>query len=527
MKDLVFYVNKKLTQRSDHPNSIKLPGEYPCFVLVFNYNWDDCGYCTWFCLYYMPSADTKLKIGELKLMKRGEANTFNSLPSRFEGPLDDTYCSIGISTSFYKNIRSTIDDEGLRKRLLESLRDCVYNYHIREDFHDDDIFNASLMADMSTREALRIGEFILTNEDYRSAFKFCYKYIPKYDTRKEMFANFEVNFDFDCPEYMRSVALVGENGVGKTQLLCGLVKDLLTKETNTCLSKKPKFHSCLAICSSLRDGFMDISTESTSIDYYRCCLSMEKEQTYATMKEALYEILKRPLLFNKSMTDVYNSNVSRFLKGQFERQLLEFNTEHHVVVNEALLRHLVEILSSGHLQMLELLTYLCAYIHISSLVVIDELEVHLHPHFIMRYMPLLNSILGQFQAYAILSTHSPLVVRECVNSNVYRFTEGEGRQPLIGPVCFRTFGEDVTNLFRNIFGYDEKESYFTEIVNRLIEKEIHEDLVENDEDVLYKYVIGKLGNNMELGLSSMMAIQNIIRQYLSNNSHDSLKNEEL
>ena len=44
MKPLILHVNKKLTLRSEHPNSVEDPLESSSFVLVFNDGWDDAGY---------------------------------------------------------------------------------------------------------------------------------------------------------------------------------------------------------------------------------------------------------------------------------------------------------------------------------------------------------------------------------------------------------------------------------------------------------------------------------------------------
>lgn len=503
MPPLVFHVNKKLTQRSDHPNSVKDPLEYPSFVLVFNNGWDDAGYFTWFCLYYVPARNHIQKIGELKLMKRGVTDTFSILGERFVGNLPDDFCSLGMSTDYYQSMKRVLKDDALLHALLVALRDCAYDFKIQEEFKDDECYRYSLLADQSSQEALRMGEFVLSDENYESAFKFDYRYYPKYDTTQSMYADFNVNFSFDCPDYMRTIAIVGENGVGKTQMLSGMLKELLKCENSCKLNKIPRFHSCLVICSSTRDGFMKLASDRQDFDYYKCCLAQNSDDVANSLEKALLIIAGRPTLYQRPMYDVYNDFVAQFLNGQDYEKLLRYEKDlEKVVVNKDSLNDLVEILSSGHLQILELITYLCAYIHISSLVIIDELEVHLHPHLIMRYVKLLGQILKTFRGYAILSTHSPLVVREVVNSNVYRMNRGENGQPLLGTVQYRTFGEDMATLYRNIFGYDESESYFTEVVKKLIQKGPGT----FDQKLLYDYVVSSLEKNMDLGLSSRIAI---------------------
>ncbi|USN56073.1 MAG: AAA family ATPase [Candidatus Peribacteria bacterium] len=61
-------------------------------------------------------------------------------------------------------------------------------------------------------------------------------------------------------------------------------------------------------------------------------------------------------------------------------------------------------------------------IHISStpnsLLLFDEPETHLHPNMIFRLMKVLNKILETYDSYAIIATHSAIVIQQIPSKHV-------------------------------------------------------------------------------------------------------------
>ena len=74
---LHFEVQNKRGARADYGGTVASPSVFPSFVLVFNNDWNDFLYYTWFCLYFFDENENRHKIGELKIMCRGEQNTFD------------------------------------------------------------------------------------------------------------------------------------------------------------------------------------------------------------------------------------------------------------------------------------------------------------------------------------------------------------------------------------------------------------------------------------------------------------------
>ena len=180
----------------------------------------------------------------------------------------------------------------------------------------------------------------------------------------------------------------------------------------------------------------------------------------------------------------------------------------HFEINKDELHDLLHRLSSGQLQIFLLLTHIYRFVHYDSLFIIDEPEVHLHPSAIVNFMSLLNELLRIFDSYAIITTHSPLIVREILGQNVFVMRRMENDDVYIGSCEHETFGEDVSVLYKDIFEYDESRSCFREYVNKLIEQ--------NPD---YEKVIDTIAIE-GLSVNSRFSIRNMIVEYLKSKDHN-------
>ena len=136
------------------------------------------------------------------------------------------------------------------------------------------------------------------------------------------------------------------------------------------------------------------------------------------------------------------------------------------------------------------------------------MQVHLHPSAIVNFMSLLNELLRIFDSYAIITTHSPLIVREILGQNVFVMRRMENDDVYIGSCEHETFGEDVSVLYKDIFEYDESRSCFREYVNKLIEQ--------NPD---YEKVIDTIAIE-GLSVNSRFSIRNMIVEYLKSKDHN-------
>lgn len=138
---LHFEVQTKQGQRADYLASVQPPKRYPCFILVFNWDWTDYEYHTWFCLFYFASEADRRMIGELKLMNSEQDNTMDALPEEFDEPLDDSFCSLGIKTNYYIGLRQELKNEQLIKEVQHYLCDCTFEPSIYDKHRGERIFN--------------------------------------------------------------------------------------------------------------------------------------------------------------------------------------------------------------------------------------------------------------------------------------------------------------------------------------------------------------------------------------------------
>lgn len=463
-----FEVYRKLTQRADHTNSVTPPEQYPCFELVFNYNWDDSGYKTWFALWYVPAPDEFVLLGELKILCEDNPDTFEAIPKSFDTRLPDEFCSLGLDLYYYKKIKSVFEDDmATAWELMSILRDCAVNVDIRDRFKITEGYRDSLTRELVSERVLKEARMVLEGRGDEDAFSYRYRFSVPYNEHSEAFWN--VRMLDDAESYRRNYGIVGENGVGKTSLLRSFVRDLQMPR-NESFERRPLFNCVTVICSSDSDGYEKI--ENGVIPCSLFSLEQTPENKKRIVEKAAKISASREMLNKHSLITSYRTCLMSFIGDNISEIFVRHPDEDDekgskIVVDGERLWEIMGRLSSGQLHMLAMATFLIADMHAATLVVIDEPEVHLHPSVIVKFMSFLAWILKQYGSYSVIATHSPLVVREMVSGNVFQMMRMKGDIPQIGVVSYDTFGENISRLYRNIFGYDEEGSLFSEVVNRL------------------------------------------------------------
>ena len=497
---LHFEVQIKQGQRADYLASVQPPKRYPCFILVFNWDWTDYEYHTWFCLFYFASEADRRMIGELKLMNSEQDNTMDALPEEFDEPLDDSFCSLGIKTDYYIGLRQELKNEQLIKEVQHYLCDCTFEPAIYDQHRDERIFNVSLMRDLSAMDALQEGQSLAMGIEPDEMYSFSYTYHPKYDT--SLYADWKVHIPYNPLKFMRTFGIIGINGVGKTQILSSFITDLLAQKVDN-FKSLPHFKNIIVICSTPFDSYPVEKQDTREIVYRLCCLEQDKTLTLDGIKQNLNRIMKQPTVEHVSMLTVWVDLIREYVDSAFVDHVVilkrDADGSEYYDINGDDLGSNVNILSSGQLHILSLVTYICANIHYRSLLFIDEPEVHLHPHITMEFMAMLSGLLSVFKSYAIIATHTPLVVREMAGKNVFLMQKMQDGIPQIAPVGFETLGEDVGTLYRNLFGYDEQSSYFKKMVDKLC-----------DRGKSYEEIVRYFQQGMNLNINARLIIRDTI-----------------
>lgn len=506
---LYFEKQTKLTERADNRNSVDNHAQqFPCLKLVHNDNWNDYNHYTWFTLWVLYDDEYIECIGDVKIMHR-TLEVYEAMEDSFK-QLDSNFCSLGMDVEYYQNL---LREMGRTKAyaILEALNDCAINERIYEDFCSTDTFRESLYRDLSSQKALKEGRFIMEGRDMDDAYSFRYMFTPIYN--QEVTVSWDVKLLYDCSPYKRTMAIIGENGVGKTQLLANAVKSLVVSDTER-LSNLPLLSSVIVICSSTFEAYHKIAEENGQIPLTVLDV-VQSDSTFDRLLSSVEAIINRGTFYTDGEMLLIREHYERLLNAQLgenvTRDLIQVVEEksddetpkYKTTVNTEKLYELVNTLSTGQLQIFTLITHVCANIHLNAFVVLDEPEVHLHPRLVSNFFVVLNHLLQKFESYAIIATHSPLVVRECIKQNVYKMLRTKENVPLIGTVPFNTFGEDLTTLYENIFDLDERNSYFYQTI----------EAVAGYRNPSYKKVIDRLNKE---GVDLTLSGRNMVRDMIMN-----------
>ncbi len=118
-------------------------------------------------------------------------------------------------------------------------------------------------------------------------------------------------------------------------------------------------------------------------------------------------------------------------------------------------------LSSGQKVYTHLIINLIAKVKENSLIIIDEPENTLHPNFEIGFINILNTILTEYNSFAIVATHSTIIAREVPSEFINIIIEKDNVIEIQKP-AMKTFGastSDITNyIFDDIFSSNKYHS---------------------------------------------------------------------
>ncbi|WP_429333157.1 AAA family ATPase [Paraburkholderia sp. 35.1] len=125
--------------------------------------------------------------------------------------------------------------------------------------------------------------------------------------------------------------------------------------------------------------------------------------------------------------------------------------------------------STGHKIVLHVICCLVAYVEPRSLVLFDEPETHLHPPLLAALMHSIRTVLDEQDAYAIVATHSPVVLQETLAKHVHVISR-EGAHTVVRKPKTETFGENIGILTSNVFNLTSEVTDFTATLRQLADQ---------------------------------------------------------
>lgn len=490
-------------------------------------NWNDYSFMTLYHLYYQRKGAKTELIGPVKILKQGQtARDLTLITEPFE-QLPSDFCSVGGSLDYYQRLHEM--DTQDRDHILRALNDIVAFPALQEMFREEEGWNTSLFRDdkdsgafLTDADAMLSGNYSrLANLDtklkfhpggWNTAIELDFS-APEAVTRNSNFPFWPHSLGFGLPN--RSIVIIGRNGSGKSTLLAKLAHVAFAspdeRETDdirkfgTFEPPSIGFTRIIAISYSAFDSFVvpgaslgersrlasdiargagryvyaglrDIAFEAQEdaanqappppgaqelpLPIERKAstrlknlgqLAQEFEQLLAAIrKNGDFNLLARalrPVLREPSFLDLEERSLDALVGAHPAQAFLRWSTGHKIVM------HVVASLLANAKH--------------RSLVLFDEPETHLHPPLVAALMHAVRVVLEQKNAFAIVATHSPVVLQETLAKHVRVVERIESDFNVTRP-SLETFGENVGILTYDTFRLTGESTDFHDSLDQLI-----------------------------------------------------------
>ncbi|WP_280424410.1 AAA family ATPase [Nocardia carnea] len=448
--------------------------------------WDDFGYKTMYDVVLWVEGNG-IELGRVKILQLGQTQGRPDLPRRFDTGLGIAFCSIGQDIEYYQKLLEV--PEGIRKRYLVGIRDAAYDPITEGSFRNEDGWATSLLRFGQAVNALKDGRKLVRGEELSTdRLSFVFEW-----NRNGSVA--EIPFIFDDSKHLpgRMHTLIGYNGVGKTTLLA----DLAMAAREGAADGKPNNTDKLSIISGKDSTFgAVIAVSYSAFDTFRTPESVRGKTGFDAAQNAyfgyVYCGLRRSVNNDggstfelKSIEEIrsefaaaLNTAGRRESRGHLQEALETLSHEPSFGVAGVDLSTLgagldsagaVEAfngLSTGHKIVVNIVAQLAAHLRTRSLVLIDEPETHLHPPLVAALLRSIQLLLKLHGSFAILATHSPVVVQELPGRYV-RMLERTGNSISLREPEVETFAENIGSITRHVFSLDNTSTDYQGILNSL------------------------------------------------------------
>lgn len=493
-----------IVERSFAPNR----GETDHVFLEMD-SWDDYTFRTLFHASYSTSAGDLVRLGTLKIIKKGMTGGEVDVPSRFTS-LNDSYCSLGQEQSYYETIRQL--PEGIGFRILRLLRDVVVSPEILATFEKEKPFQTSALRSINLKTLDRF-RLLLLGQHQRAGFNFIY--FSGDDPAATPFP-FVVK-----PQSLPSTnvhALIGRNGVGKTTLLARMAEAV-------CLNANARrFRPEVGQFLHVSDDELDATGSFTNVvgisfsafDHFRVPTGDGKEELdtrydYIGLRSLKHQRLKDLTelasdFYNSAEVCIRSSRSPFWLKAietlssdpGFDYLQLHKLADLHDKDFELSCKELYLSASAGHRLVLLTVARLVETVEDRTLVLFDEPEAHLHPPLLGSFIRALSELLIQRNGVAVVATHSPVVLQELPKSCVLILTRDGGSLKGFRPTL-ETFGESLGVLTHEVFGLEVKRSGHHALINSVV-KELGPGVSYEDVAVRFEGQLGTEASSIVLAL---------------------------
>lgn len=466
------------------PNRSTVPSDGRDIGYLWTDNWNDWWkYQTLYVLTYFDSNGERHEIGAVKIgefnMNKEQARP--NLPTEFE-ILGHSFFSLGQDASYYSAITKL--GENISRRLLIALRDVVADPDLYGQVLNQDVMGVSLLRSVTVRSIEGQFRRILDGGALLTEYSFRYDGpVQDPESIDRLSLNFQVTPDSAPPTNIH--VLIGRNGVGKTYLLNGMTRALVSPEENprrdgiftspprgfTAATHESPFANIVSITFSAFDDFTPVKEQRNvmkGVRYSNVGLRKrikDKNNEWVTITRDPADLADE--FSNSAKLCVIGEKASRWQRAlatlEADPMFAEAQVSGLVDVEDAqfarLAGQLFKKLSSGHKIVLLTITKLVEKVEEKTLVLMDEPEAHLHPPLLSAFVRALSDLLINRNGVAIIATHSPVVLQEVPASCVWKIVR-HGSAARADRPEIETFAENVGVLTREVFGLEVTRSGF-------------------------------------------------------------------
>lgn len=487
-------------------------------------NWNDYNFRTQYQLYWNGGDQPEL-IGDVKILRKGQADSDPlQLAQGRIGPLSEDFCSIGQGLDFYERL-ARLGPE-VSDVALKGLRDIVFDPTHANGFMDEFGWRRSLFRYISyDDDFINVARSLITRD---------FTALGSVD----LTITFNVNgwdnplrLDFSTPgggdDFFdhgdigtqlpgRVVVLVGRNGSGKSTILARLARIVHASpserqfpELTSLGSIEPSgvgFTRVVAISYSAFDSFpppggsaderQRVAAEiRQGTGRYMFCglrdMALEMEDMGGQLQagERLASNRVKPL---HQMTTEFVEAIDRIRQAGrvellrkasaavFRDPSLYVGDGSGVGIDKFIGEDAAEQfhwLSTGHKLVLHTIVSLVSHLESRSIVLFDEPETHLHPPLLAALMHALRIIVEKLDSFAVVATHSPVVVQETLARHVHKVVRA-GETAKIVPAEIETFGESVGAISNEVFSLAGSTTDYHGVLRELVKRYDNIDAIE-------------------------------------------------
>jgi ABC-type multidrug transport system ATPase subunit len=340
---------------------------------------------------------------------------------------------------------------------------------------------------------MRFGQTAFTGKKIREDFSFTYAapINPGADP-----CPVRIDFNAEDKKPGRIAAVIGRNATGKTNFLSMLAEDLVqisraSRERLETRDKRfkpsrPIFTRVVAISYGAFDRFRKPLNDHDS--YVYCGIRTEKGGlSLSHLKQSLENNMARVKMLGRSaewedaITSIFSYEDS---EAFMPVTMKEFKDSKEPTVN----------LSSGQSILVHCLTAILAWIEDDSLILFDEPETHLHPNAVASLLWILSRALNKHKSFALVATHSPIVIQQIPGQRVVVFDRSSG-VTIARKLEVESFGESISNLTHHVFETNDSQSLFKSAMRRL------------SKEMSFDEVISLFDDNLSMSATSFLLAQ--------------------